>query len=175
MHQEALQCRCEPIGGCGGDEWRLRGVGQGVGNSRCVQGTGLDSGLWSTVVGEVVKSLDSEVTLLFFGITQIDLLAFSYVLRLIQNNKNDPVQRRRQRSRPLSEPNPVHTADPTWGEIPPSREQQGKIQRQRQILENISPCLQYTHTHTHRPLDVQTSPDWDLTRVLFGLKFPKNS
>lgn len=44
-------------------------VVRGVGNSRCVQGTGLDSGLWSTVAGEVVKSLDSEVTLLFFGIT----------------------------------------------------------------------------------------------------------
>lgn len=70
MHQEALQCRFEPIGGCGGNEWRLGGVGgwvvRGVGNSRCVQGTGLDSGLWSTVAGEVVKSLDSEVTILFF-------------------------------------------------------------------------------------------------------------
>lgn len=36
-----------------------------AGNSRCVQGTGLDSGLWSTIVGEVVRSLNGEVT--FFG------------------------------------------------------------------------------------------------------------
>lgn len=65
-HQEALQCRPELIRGWGGQ------VGV-AGNSRCVQGTGSDSGL---ITGEVVKSLDSEVTFWDYRY----LLAFSYVI-----------------------------------------------------------------------------------------------
>lgn len=42
--------------------WKLY-IAERLGNSRCIQGTGIDSGLWLTFPGEVVKSLDSEVIL----------------------------------------------------------------------------------------------------------------
>lgn len=42
--------------------WKLY-IAERLGNSQCIQGTGIDSELWFTFPGEVVKSLNSEVIL----------------------------------------------------------------------------------------------------------------
>lgn len=60
MHQEALQCSSEPIRLV---LWWELYIAERLGNSQCIQGTGIDSELWLIFPGEVVKSLNSEVIL----------------------------------------------------------------------------------------------------------------
>lgn len=47
-----------------------------LGNSQWIQGTGIDSGVWLTFPGEVVKSLDGEVLL---GYTWINYWLFPII------------------------------------------------------------------------------------------------